>query len=108
MKETQAMRTKYSYFWQHLEPNRPFLVKLVDKLFLTEAALKEVESYEQKFAQNSVIINQVILSDCPPPKLHDTLVVTGQGKLAKKLLQGTYCVGCVHCSFIFTTIHLFE
>ena len=59
---------------------------------MTEAKKKEAESYTQMFAQNTVIINQLFASDCPPLKLCDTLDVTGQEHIAKKLLQGTHCV----------------
>ena len=89
------MTTNYSFLWQHLEPSR-LLPILVDKLLLTETDKKTAESYKQKFAQNAVIINKVFFSDCPPLKLCDTLDVTGQEHIARKLLQGMYCVGCIH------------
>ena len=95
MKGAQVMRTNYSFLWQYLEPSR-LLPKLVDKLLMTEAKKKEAESYTQKFAQNTVIINQLFHSGCPPLKLCDTLDVTGQEHIAKKLLQGTHCVGCIY------------
>ena len=82
------MCTNYSFLWQYLEPSR-LLPKLVDKLLMTERARKEAESYGQSFAQNSVIIHQLFASDCPPLKLCDTLDVTGQEHIARKLLQGT-------------------
>ena len=88
MRGFRVMRTNYSFLWQYLEPSH-LLPVLVDKLFMTETAKKEAESYTQKFAQNSVIINQLSGSHCPPLKLCDTLDVTGQGHIAKKLLQGT-------------------
>ena len=87
MKGARVMRTNYSFLWQYLEPSR-LLPILVDKLLMTERAKKEAESYKQKFAQNSVIINQLFYSDCPPLKLCDTLDVTGQGHIARKLLHG--------------------
>ena len=89
------MCTNYSFLWQYLEPSR-LLPILVDKLFMTETRKKEAESYTQKFAQNSVIISQLFASDCPPLKLCDTLDVTGQEHIARKLLQGTYGIGCIH------------
>ena len=89
------MRTNYSFLWQHMEPNR-LLPILVDKLLITETAKKEAESYTQKFAQNAVIIGQLFKSDCPPLKLCDTLDVTGQEHIAKKLLQGTHCIVCIY------------
>ena len=89
------MRTNYSFLWQYLEP-RQLLPKLVDKELMTETRKKEAESYTQKFAQNSVIINQLFHSDCPPLKLCDTLDVTGQEHIARKLLQGTHCVGYIY------------
>ena len=67
---------------------------------MTETKRKEAESYTQKFAQNAVIINQLFASGCPPLKLCDTLDVTGQGHIARKLLQGTHCVGCTSISGI--------
>ena len=82
------MSTNYSFLWQHLEPSR-LLPILVDKLFMTEEGKKEAESYAQKFAQNAVIIHQLCKSHCPPLKLCDTLDVTGQEHIARKLLQGT-------------------
>ena len=82
------MCTNYSFLWQYLEPSR-LLSILVEKLLMTETARKEAESYGQKFAQNSVIIQQLFASDCPPLKLCDTLDVTGQEHIARKLLQGT-------------------
>ena len=82
-----VMCTNYSFLWQYLEPSR-LLPKLVDKLLMTETARKEAESYGQKFAQNSVIIHQLFASDCPPLKLCDTLDVTGQEHIGRKLLQG--------------------
>ena len=89
------MRTNYSFLWQYLEPSR-LLPKLVDKLLMTERRKKEAESYAQKFAQNAVIIDQLFFSDCPPLKLRDTLDVMGQEHIARKLLQGTHCVGCIY------------
>ena len=83
-----VMCTNYSFLWEHLEPSG-LLPILVDKLLMTETAKKEAESYTQKFAQNAVIIHQLFASDCPPLKLCDTLDVTGQGHIARKLLQGT-------------------
>ena len=89
------MCTNYSFLWQYLEPSQ-LLPILVDKLFITETAKKMAESYTQEFAQNSVIIDELFRSDCPPLKLCDTLDVTGQGHIARKLRQGTHCVGCIH------------
>ena len=91
MKGARVMRTNYSFLWQHLEPNQLLLI-LVDKLLMTETAKKEAESYIQRFARNSVIIDQLFRSDCPPLKLCDTLDVTGQEHIARKLLQGTHCI----------------
>ena len=82
-----VMCTNYSFLWQYLEPSR-LLPILVDKLLMTETAKKEAESYEQKFVQNAVIIRELFASDCPPLKLCDTLDVTGQGHIARKLLHG--------------------
>ena len=94
MKGARVMRTNYSFLWQYLEPSR-LLPILVDKTLMTEGAKKEAESYAQKFAQNAVIIFQLFASGCPPLKLCDTLDVTGQGHIARKLLQGTHCAGCI-------------
>ena len=91
MKGARIMRTNYSFLWQYLEPTQ-LLPILVDKLLMTEKAKEKAESYKQKFAQNSVIINQLFHSDCPPLKLCDTLDVTGQGHIARKLLQGRVLV----------------
>ena len=90
-----VMCTNYSFLWQYLEPSR-LLPRLVDKLLLTETRKKEAESYTQKSAQNAVIIAELFASGCPPLKLCDTLDITGQGHIAKKLQQGTYGVGCIH------------
>ena len=62
MRGTRVMRTNYSFLWQYLEPSR-LLPILVDKLLMTETAKKEAESYRQKFAQNSVIINPAVWSE---------------------------------------------
>ena len=94
------MSTNYSFLWQHLEPSQ-LLPKLVDKLLMTETARKKAESYTQKFAQNAVIINELFGVHCPPLKLCDTLDVTGQGHIARKLLQGTHCVGCIYQNCFF-------
>ena len=91
MKSARVMRTNYSFLWQYLEPSR-LLPILVDKTLMTETARKEAESYTQKFAQNAVVIFQLFVSGCPPLKLCDTLDVTGQGHIARKLLQGTSTV----------------
>ena len=99
MRGCRVMRTNYSFLWQYLEPSR-LLSILVDKLLMTETAKKRAESYTQKFAQNAVIIGQLFVSDCPPLKLCDTLDVTGQEHIARKLLQGTHCVGCTCISGI--------
>ena len=82
------MITNYSFLWQYLEPSQ-LLPILVDKTLLTETAKKEAESYTQKFAQNSVIINKLFGAHCSPLKLCDTLDVMGQEHIARKLLQGT-------------------
>ena len=95
MRGARVMRTNYSFLWQYLEPNQ-LLPILVDKLLMTETAKKEAESYRQKFAQSSVIINQLFRSGCPPLKLCDTLDVTGQEHIARKLLQGMHCTRCIH------------
>ena len=95
MKGCIVMCTNYSFLWQYLEPSQ-LLPILVDKLFITENDKKEVELYTQKSAQNATIIAQLFASDCPPLKLCDTLDVTGQEHIARKLLQGTHCVGCIH------------
>ena len=86
-RDWRVISTNYSFLWQYLEPSQLLLI-LVDKLLMTETTKKEAESYTQKFAQNSVIIHQLFQSDCPPLKLCDTLDVTGQGHIARKLLQG--------------------
>ena len=78
-----------------MEPSR-LLPILVDKLLLTGTDKKEAESYTQRFAQNAVIINQLFQSNCPPLKLCDTLDVTGQEHIARKLLQGMQCIGYIH------------
>ena len=88
LRGSQVMTTNYSFLWQHLEPSQ-LLPILVDKLLLTKADKEKAESYKQKFAQNAVIINRLFYSDCPPLKLCDTLDVTGQKYIARKLLQGT-------------------
>ena len=95
MKGAQVMRINYSFLWQYLEPSQ-LLPILVDKTLMTETARKEAESYTQKFAQNAVIINQLFASGCPPLKLCDTLDVIGQGHIARKLMQGTHCVGYIY------------
>ena len=95
------MCSNYSFLWQYLEPSR-LLPTLVDKLLMTETAKKEAESYTQKFAQNAVIIKQLFSSDCPPLKLCDTLDVTGQGHIAKKLMQGTHCQCRMHLYELFS------
>ena len=96
-----VMCSNYSFLWQYLEPSR-LLPTLVDKLLMTETAKKEAESYTQKFAQNAVIIKQLFSSDCPPLKLCDTLDVTGQGHIAKKLMQGTHCQCRMHLYELFS------
>ena len=90
IRDWRAISINYSFLWQHMEPSR-LLPILVDKLLLTETYKKEAESYTQRFAQNSVIINQLFQSGCPPLKLCDTLDVTGQEHIARKLLQGMHC-----------------
>ena len=81
------MCTNYSFLWENLEPSQ-LLPKLIEKLFMTETAKKEVELYAQKFAQNSVIIQHLFLTNCPPLKLCDILDVMGQKHIARKLLHG--------------------
>ena len=95
MKGARVMCTNYSFLWQYLEPSR-LLPILVDKLLMTETRKKEAELYTQMFAQNAVIIDELFVSGCPPLKLCDTLDVTGQEHIARKLLQGTHCVGCIY------------
>ena len=98
MKGALVMRVNYSFLWQHLQPGQ-LLSILVDKLLMTEVAKKEAESYRQRFAQNSVIIDQLFASDCPPLKLCDSLDVTGQEHIARKLLQGMHCIRCIYQRF---------
>ena len=90
MRGDRVMGINYSFLWQHLEPSQ-LLPILVDKELMTKAGKQEAELYEQKFAQNAVIINQLFGAHCPPLKLCDTLDVTGQEHIARKLLQGTRC-----------------
>ena len=100
MRGARVMRTNYSLLWQQLEPSR-LLPILVNRQLMTETGKNEVESYGQKFAQNSVIIDQLFRADCPPLELCDPLDVTGQWDLSKKLRQGMYCVECIyHICFI--------
>ena len=94
MKGDRVMGINYSFLWQNLEPSQ-LLPILVDKELMTEEGKQKAESYKQKFAQNAVIINELFGSHCPPLKLCDTLDVTGQEHIARKL-QGTHCVGCIH------------
>ena len=94
MRGCRVMSINYSFLWQYLEPSR-LLPILVDKEFMTEAGKHEAESYAQKSAQNPMIINELFASHCSPLKLCDTLDVTGQEHIARKLRQGTYCVGCI-------------
>ena len=95
MKGFQVMSINYSFLWQYLEPAQ-LLPKLVDKLLMTETAMKEAKLYKEKFAQNSVIINQLFKSACPPLKLCDTLDVLGQEHIGRKLLHGKCYVRCFH------------
>ena len=92
MRGDRVMGINYSFLWQHLEPSQ-LLPKLVDKELMTEIGKQIAESYKQKFAQNAVIINELFGSHCSPLKLCDTLDVTRQEHIARKLLQGTHCVG---------------
>jgi len=97
------MCTNYSFLWEHLEPSQ-LLPILVEKLFMTETNKKEVELYAQKFAQNAVIIFWLFASDCPPLKLCDTLEVTGQEHIARKLLQGTHCAPTTTVFYLLCTL----
>ena len=94
MRGDRVMGINYSFLWQHLEPSR-LLPKLVDKELVTETGKQEAQLYKQKFAQNAVIINEFFGAHCSPIKLCDTLDVTGQEHIARKLLQGTHCVGTI-------------
>lgn len=88
-KSAEVMRTNYSFLWQHLEPTQELQSKLVEKSFITEADKEEINSYRQRFAQNAVIIHRVLFSDQSPISLHEVLINTGQGLIAKKMMQGT-------------------
>ena len=101
------MRINYSFLWQYLEPSQ-LLPILVDKLLMTETAKEKAESYKQKFAQNSVIINQLFASDCPPLKLCDTLDVTGQKYIARKLLQGMHCISYIYQRYAVRTLYILQ
>ena len=88
-KGAEAMRTNYSFIWQHSKLSQELQSKLVEKLFMTEADREEVNSYGQRFAQNAVIIHRVLFSDKSPISLHEVLKNTGQGHITNKLMQGT-------------------
>ena len=95
MRGDRVLGINYSFLWQHLEPSQ-LLPKLVDKELMTEIGKQIAESYKQKFAQNAVVINELFGSHCSPLKLCDTLDITGQEHIARKLLQGTHHVRYIH------------
>ena len=89
VKGAEVMRTNYSFVWQHLEPSQELQSKLVEKLFMTKTDREEINSYDQRFAQNAVIIHKVLFSNKSPLSLHQVLVNTKQDHIVKKLNEGT-------------------
>jgi len=68
------------------------LSKLPDKELISEMQLKSAKSYHQRFAQNVILIDALLILDRPSNgllKFCNTLETTpGQEHIGKKLLQG--------------------
>ena len=93
MKCSRVIRSNYSLLYSHLDTGR-LLPKLPDKELINEALMKTVQSYQQRFAQNAILIQALLNMDRPSNgllKFCDTLETTpGQEHVGKKLLQGTF------------------
>ena len=91
MKYGRVVRINYSLLYGHLHAEK-LLPKLPEKDLITEAQFKAAESYQQKFAKNTVVINALLKFDCPSHgllKFCDTLETTpGQEYIGRKLLKG--------------------
>jgi len=91
MKCSRVIRINYTFLYSNLDASR-LLSKLPDKELISEMQLKSAKSYHQRFAQNVILIDALLILDRPSNgllKFCDTLETTpGQEHIGKKLLQG--------------------
>ena len=87
----RVIHTNHSLLYGHLDTEK-LLPKLPEKDLICEKHLQRLESYDQKFARNVVVINALLKFDYPSHgllKFCDTLETTpGQENLGRKLLKG--------------------
>lgn len=97
MRAARVIYTHYSLLWQHLDASQA-LPRLIDRSVISESEKKEVESYQQSYGQNAVIIGAILIAEHTTEGLLticDTLQATpGKEHIAQHLLQGT-----VHSNF---------
>jgi len=94
MRAARVIRTNYSLLLEHLSPDRA-LPKLINTSVINESKKKEVESYQQCYGQNAVIID-VLFSDSIKNTAEGLLTICetlhmtpGKELIAQHLLRGT-------------------
>ena len=96
MKYGRVVHINYSLLYGHLDAEK-LLPKLPEKDLITEAQFKAAESYHQRFAKNTVVINALLKFDCPSHgllKFCDTLETTpGQEHIGIKVTERYKIVG---------------
>lgn len=92
MRAARVIYTHYSLLWQHLDASQA-LPRLMERSVISESEKKEVESYQQSYGQNAVIIDAILATEHTTEGLLticDTLQATpGKEHIAQHLLQGT-------------------
>ena len=97
MRALRVLRTSYSLLWYHLNANK-VLPQLLDKSVLSESLKKKVESYQQRYAQNAAVINELFAEHSPEGLMAicDTLQTTpAQEHIAQHILRGIASASCL-------------
>lgn len=92
MRAARVIYTNYSLLWQHLDASQA-LPRLMERSVISESEKKEVESYQQSYGQNAVIIDAILTAEHTAERLLticDTLQATpGKEHIAQHLIRGT-------------------
>ena len=99
MRAANVIHTNYSLLWQHLSGG----IVLPKLSLLSESQKEEVESYQERVAQNAVIINTLLRDSVKHISeglliLCETLQTTpGREHIAQRILEGTVLLSVSVC-----------
>ena len=83
-----VLRKNWSYLYQHLDTSH-ILQPLLDSGIVTEDVRKQVQSYVPKYAQNIVLVENLIDMKGTGRVLNILIAATGQEHIGQKLTEGT-------------------